>query len=326
MAKLADRVENALNECRILILGAEVLLGFQYRSTFESGFDKLPRLTQDLKVAGLALILVAVGLLIVPSSYHRLVERGEDSARLHRFTSRVATLALLPFAVSLGIDLYVATEKLFGQMAGAIAGVVGSGLALGWWYGYEVAERARLGRAHVADWSQERGNEEDEVDQHTKLSTKIKQVLTEARTVLPGAQALLGFQFASMLVEGFDKLPQSSKNVHLASLACIALATIILMSPAAYHRIVEEGEDSERVHRFASRMVVAALVPLALGIAGDLYVVVAKVLDSTSAGVGAALLALAFLYGLWFGLTLFVRRRRQAEDPTPRQQPTRLAA
>jgi hypothetical protein len=32
------------------------------------------------------------------------------------------------------------------------------------------------------------------------------------------------------------------------------------------------------VHRFSSAMVLAAMVPLALGIAGDFYVVLAKVL------------------------------------------------
>jgi hypothetical protein len=37
------------------------------------------------------------------------------------------------------------------------------------------------------------------------------------------------------------------------------------MAPAAYHRIVEQGEDTERFHTLASRMVLLALALLAPG-------------------------------------------------------------
>jgi hypothetical protein len=59
--------------------------------------------------------------------------------------------------------------------------------------------------------------------------------------VLPGAQALLGFQLAIMVLEGFDQLPPASQRVHLASLALMVLSTILLMAPAAYHRLVEQA-------------------------------------------------------------------------------------
>src|SRR5947209_10666573 len=90
--------------------------------------------------------------------------------------------------------------------------------------------------------------------QADKLKEKIKQVLEEARMVLPGAQALLGFQFIVILTNSFDQLPAQAKLVHVGSLAAIALSIILLMTPAAYHRIVEEGEDTERFHRFATRV------------------------------------------------------------------------
>ena len=95
--------------------------------------------------------------------------------------------------------------------------------------------------------------------------------------VLPGIQALFGFQLIAVLTESFERLPDLSKYIHLASLGFIAVTVVLLMTPAAYHRIVEEGEETEHFHRFATRMVVASLVPLALGIAGGVYVVVQKV-------------------------------------------------
>src|SRR5437762_13428603 len=79
MAKLKDKVKNALDEARMLVIGAQVLAGLQFRSFFEKGFDSLPLPSQLLTLVGLGLMLVAIGLLISPAAYHRLVERGEET-------------------------------------------------------------------------------------------------------------------------------------------------------------------------------------------------------------------------------------------------------
>ena len=70
---------------------------------------------------------------------------------------------------------------------------------------------------------------------------------------------------------------------------------------------VERGEDTPRLHTFASWMVLLAMVPLALGITSEFYVVLEKVLQSTPLALGIAAGALVLLFGLWFGLTLAVR-------------------
>ena len=142
----------------------------------------------------------------------------------------------------------------------------------------------------------------------TSLEHRIVQVLTEARVVLPGAQALLGFQLAMVLMEPFEKLPAAAKAAHLCSLLFIALAVVVLMAPAAYHRIVERGEDTERFHTFAGRMVLLALALLAPGFCGDLYVVLVR--SQIHAAAGIALAALAVFYAAWFGAMLILRARR----------------
>jgi Family of unknown function (DUF6328) len=48
-----------------------------------------------------------------------------------------------------------------------------------------------------------RGKDLRMVDKPTPLSEKIDQMLTEARVVLPGAQALFGFQLAVVFTESF---------------------------------------------------------------------------------------------------------------------------
>jgi hypothetical protein len=40
--------------------------------------------------------------------------------------------------------------------------------------------------------------------------------------------------------------------VHLASLGPIAASIVLLMAPAAFQRIVEDGQDTVRIHRFSS--------------------------------------------------------------------------
>lgn len=322
MAKLKDKIQTALDESRMLVLGSQVLLGFQYRSAFEPGFEKLPTLSQYLKMTGLCLLLVALGLLLSPAAHHRIVEEGEDTHELHSFSTKVMNYALLPFAIALGIDLYVAMHPTTGYVPAIVAGLGASLLALFFWYGLEFVRRRE--REPEIKEEQEMSKEEEEKESGgTKLKDKIKHVLTECRVVLPGAQALLGFQFISTLTEAFEKMPQASKYVHLASLAFVAVSIVLLMTPAAYHRIVERGEETEHFHRFASRMLIAAMIPLALGVCGELYVIVRKITESETGALVSAIVALLFFYSLWFGFTLFQRsqeRSRQTEPERERRQ------
>jgi hypothetical protein len=134
-------------------------------------------------------------------------------------------------------------------------------------------------------------------------------LLTEARVVLPGAQALFGFQLAIVLTRAFEQLPKASIAVHAASLFLVALAVMMLMAPAPYHRIVYAGEDTEDMYRVASAFVTAATLPLGLGLAGDIYVVIAKISGSVVAGAVTGGLAFVLLTGLWYLYPIIVARR-----------------
>jgi cytochrome bd-type quinol oxidase subunit 2 len=312
MAKIKDKVQNALDEVRMLILGSQVLFGFQFRSIFEKGFETLPEHARYLKLCGLGLMTIAVGLLMAPGAYHQIVERGEDNPRIHQFTTRIAELALLPFALGFGIDMFVAAEKLMSRGLAVVAGLLMTLVALFFWYGIEMMRKA----GHAPELVEIKEMEKQESQKNnggTKTKDKIRHVLTEARVVLPGAQTLLGFQFIVFLMESFEQLPDSSKYLHFAALVLVALSIVLLMTPAAYHRIVERGEETEHFHRFASRVVLAAMAPLALGLSIDFFIVARKVTESPALAAALALAMLALFYGLWFGFTAYRRRQRQAE-------------
>ena len=307
MAKLNQKIKIALDESRMLILGTQILLGFQYRAIFERAFEKLPPTSQYLKLAALGILLIAITLIMWPGAYHRIVWQGRDSNDVHEFTTNVMDVALLPFLIALSIDFYVIDATLLGA-GRAIALAIGMGVAaLIFWYGL-----GRLSRYRGWDRELKSGRKKEAEVPKTELHDKIDQVLTETRVVLPGAQALLGFELITMLMDGFDKLPSSSKYVHLISLVLMGLTVILLMAPAAYHRIVERGEDSEHFHTVASTLLLAAMIPLPMGICGDLYVVIRKTTESSLAGIISAAIALAMFYGLWFGFTAYRRSQLRA--------------
>jgi len=292
--QLSKKMKIALDETRMLILGAQILLGFQLRSVFQDGYDALPRHASYANAVSLLLMQGVTVLLITPPLWHRIVAGGEASGRVHRLTCKLTELALVPFALSLGLDLFIAIERIAGRAAGLLAGIGFALLALLGWQGVEWWRRRRIGLKERAMSAQQR-----DLVETLPLHEKIDQMLTEARVILPGAQALLGFQLAIIVTKSFDALPAASKLVHAASLAAVAIAVILLMAPAAYHRIVYAGEDAPEFLRTGSVLVTLATLPLALGMSGDSYVVIARIAASAPIGILAASAALLLSLSMW---------------------------
>lgn len=300
---LDRKVKTALNETRLLILGAQVLLGFQFQAFFQDGFSELSTASQHLCLAGLMLVLLSVTLLVMPSMQHRLVEMGQSSERLVSATSTLTGLGLVPLAFSLALGVYVVVDRHFGMLAGVIAGV-GLGAACGLaWFGIEC----------LID-----GSSETKIMQQsaTPLDTRIEQLLTEARVIIPGAQALFGFQTLVMLTSGFDRLPQMSKVVHLTALILVAANMVLLMMPAALHRLTFGGDDSARFLRIGSGIVIVAPIFLAAGISAESYVVFQKVIgDEGRSAIGAAATFLT-ITSCWYAVPLLMRSRHPAKRPS----------
>jgi hypothetical protein len=305
--ELRDKIRLSLDESRMLILGAQILLGFQLRVVLEPGFERLPSSSQYLEMIAMVILLGGIALIMSPGSYHRIVRAGNDAEDVQEFATTVMDFALVPFLLALAIELYVSTARILGASIGLMEGAfIGlAGLAL--WYGLGiVAGPARKARPV------EKGKENGKVHaQRTSLKDKIDQALTEARVVLPGAQALLGFQLVTIFMDGFDKLPNSSKYIHMISLTLMAVTMVFLMTPAAFHRIAAKGEESERVQSVASWFLIAAMTTLPLGIAGDIYILFLKVTRSVLASRAVAAGVLIFFYALWFGYTSYRRMKLQ---------------
>ena len=309
MPKLDDAVENVLNEARILLLGGQVLLGFSFRICFEQRFGQISRPAQFAEIIALGIMTAALGWLIWPAAFHQITENGQTTASLHTFTTNVLDWGLLPFAVGLALTVYtvsVALELSYSPVIGLLAGAFATAI----WYGWSQAGRQPGAKQKVqTELVRQEQNNRGKPD----LSGRIKKVLIECRMALPGAQAFLGFQFSIVFMEDFEHLPRSWQIIHFISLLATTVTIVLLIAPAAYHRIHEAGEDTEQFYKVASRLLLIALVFLGPGMAGDLFVVIAKVTQSSGiAGVSAGFLLLAF-YGLWFGVSAWRRKQSRTE-------------
>src|SRR6184192_4096212 len=125
MTALKDKIKLALDESRMLILGAQILLGFDLRSAFEPAFDRLPRSSQLLKIATLVGLLGAIALIMAPGSYHRIVRGGSDAEDVHQFTTTAMDIALVPILVIFALEVYLSFGRSGGMTGGIVGGVSG---------------------------------------------------------------------------------------------------------------------------------------------------------------------------------------------------------
>lgn len=76
-------------------------------------------------------------LLIAPAPYHRIADEGKDQPSFNGFVLQIMRVALLPFAFSLGLTIYVATAKVLNPAVGIAFGIMSASIAIFFWYALE---------------------------------------------------------------------------------------------------------------------------------------------------------------------------------------------
>jgi hypothetical protein len=97
--------------------------------------------------------------------------------------------------------------------------------------------------------------------------------------------------------------------LHVTSLAVVSLSVLLLMTPAALHRLAFHGDDDPEFFAIGSRLVIAAALPLALGISGDISVVVFKITESGLASSAIAVATAVMFLSAWYLYPLTVVRK-----------------
>ena len=142
------------------------------------------------------------------------------------------------------------------------------------------------------------------------LPAAVTHLLEECRMILPGLQALLGFQLIAVFNTTFaERLSPIEQRIHLLALALLAIASALVMAPAAFHRQRHPRHATQQLLDVGSRMLLIALVPLMLGIALDFYLIARLILgDFILSALLASVLVILFAW-LWFGFPRWYRRR-----------------
>jgi len=148
-----------------------------------------------------------------------------------------------------------------------------------------------------------------------RINRELIELLNEIRVALPGVQ----FLFAFLLVLPFQQRGRQTtgfqREVYFATLLAAAVATALLIAPAAQHRILFRAKDKEDLLRRSNLSTLAGLVVLAFAISSALLLVVDVLFDRARAWIAAA--AVAGLLLTWWFAVPFVQRTRISLDKLP---------
>lgn len=140
------------------------------------------------------------------------------------------------------------------------------------------------------------------------LKDEMRNVVEEARMVIPGVQALFGFQTMAVFNQRFEELPASGVAAYVAGLAMLAVAIAMLMAPAACHRMSERGQVSRSLIDLSSRLITWGMLPLMLGLSLDIFVVVLATMDDARQALAGGIAALLLFGAFWYLLPALRRR------------------
>jgi Family of unknown function (DUF6328) len=135
------------------------------------------------------------------------------------------------------------------------------------------------------------------------LDAVLTHILEECRMVLPGMQALFGFQLIAVFNSTFhERLTDQERLVHLISITLICVAIALVMAPAAYHRQTYPEEATKDVIVSATRLLLWSMFPLLLGICLDFYLIANLILRNQYLSLFLSGIVCAVFVTVWFFL------------------------
>ena len=142
------------------------------------------------------------------------------------------------------------------------------------------------------------------------------ELIQEHRVVGLGVQVLFGFLLSLPFTVRFGALSQGQRDLYVASITLAAVATILLLGPVAYHRLVFRAGMKESLVRFANAMAISGLAAVAGAVLTAVLLVTGYVAGALPGALITALVGV-MLCVLWFALPLTRRavKRSYSEHP-----------
>jgi hypothetical protein len=143
----------------------------------------------------------------------------------------------------------------------------------------------------------------------------LMELLQELRVVALGVQVLFGFLLSIPFATGFRRLSPAQRGLYIADLLLAALATALLLTPVAYHRLVFRRHLKEPTVWVANAAALSGIVAVGLAVTGAVALVVSFVAGTWPAAVLAAVTFCMF-GALWFVLPLHrLQHARTQREP-----------
>jgi hypothetical protein len=150
------------------------------------------------------------------------------------------------------------------------------------------------------------------------LDRNLAELLQELRVAITGVQVLFAFLLGLAFTQRFADLDDFALTVYTVTLLATALATVLLIAPVSFHRLVFRRRLKGALIVVADRMLVAGLALLVLAISSGVLLVLDVVLGrgpGIVAGAGVLLVAAV----TWYALPVWARRASAAAHPDPRE-------
>ena len=147
-----------------------------------------------------------------------------------------------------------------------------------------------------------------------RLTRNWSELLQELRVTQTGIQVLTGFLLTVPFSNRFQDLTQLQRNAYLVVLSGAILSTALIMSPAAFHRVLFRHGERPWLVDTANQVARVGLAMIALTTGGVAFLAF-DVVTGLAAGLIAGILATVVFAGLWVGIPVWQPRpgRRPAE-------------
>ena len=154
---------------------------------------------------------------------------------------------------------------------------------------------------------------QDGETQKERIDRELIELLNELRVALPGVQFLFAFLLVVPFQQAASKISDFQRNVYFVALVSVAVATALLIAPAAQHRVLFRQKDKEALLRRSSRSAFAGIMVLALAVVSVILLVVDVLFYRTLAWVTAG--GVGALLAWWWVAVPFWHRAHNEQEP-----------
>jgi hypothetical protein len=156
------------------------------------------------------------------------------------------------------------------------------------------------------------------------VDRNVAELLQELRMAITGVQILFAFLLGLAFTARSATLTGFQVTVYTVALLSTALATIVLIAPVSFHRLVFRRRQKVALVVVADWLLMVGLGLLVLSISSAVLLILDVVLGHWQGLVGGGLIALIGTL-TWYGLPVWARRAGVGTVPDDVEQPDQAA-